>query len=327
MIAFASEEERARKLATRAAYGPALIELAEAGCSVVAVDADLTGSTTIGKFAASSQANARRVFNAGIAEQNMTDIAAGLALTGKIAFTGSFAVFGCGRAYDQIRNTICYANLNVKICPTHAGVSVGPDGGTHQMLEDIALMRALPQMRVLVPADHAAASAAIKLAAKTEGPVYVRMGRASVPCVYADDVELELGRAYVLREGVDVTIIACGVEIEEALQAAEALASEGVSAEVIDAFSVKPLDAETILGSVGKTGCVVVAEEHSVMGGLGDAVANLLARRLPVPAEFIGVEDRFGKSGSFEELMSTFGLDAKAIAEAARRAIARKTSA
>ncbi len=327
MIRFASEEERASKLATRAAYGPTLIELADAGLPVVAVDADLTGSTTIAKFAASSPENAKRVFNAGIAEQNMTDVAAGLALTGKIAFTGSFAVFGCGRAYDQIRNTICYANLNVKICPTHAGISVRPDPGTHQMLADTALMRALPNMRVLVPADHSAARAALKLAAKTSGPVYVRMGRASVPCVYASDVELEIGRAYVLREGTDVTIIACGVEIKEAMEAADMLAAEGISAEVIDAFSVKPLDAETIIASASKTGCVVVAEEHSVMGGLGDAVSQCLVRNHPVPCEFVGMDDRFGKSGAFEELMSMFSLNAKTIAKAARAAMDRKLSA
>lgn len=327
MIMFASEEERAKKLATRAAYGPTLAELADAGYPVVAVDADLSGSTTIAKFAASSEENARRAFNVGIAEQNMTDVAAGLALTGKIAYTGSFAVFGCGRAYDQIRNTVCYANLNVKICPTHAGISVGPDGGTHQMLEDISLMRGLPNMKVLVPADHAAAASAIRLAAQTDGPVYVRMGRASVPCVYAEGVQLEVGRAYVLREGSDVTIVACGVEIKEALEAAEALEGAGISAEVIDAFSVKPLDADTILASVRKTGCVVVAEEHSVMGGLGDAVANLLAREHPAPCEFVGVQDRFGKSGAFEELMSAFGLDAPAIVDAARRAHERTASA
>ncbi len=326
MIRFASDEERAKRLATRAAYGPALIELASQGLPVVAVDADLSGSTTIGKFAASSEENARRTFNVGIAEQNMTDVAAGLALTGKIAFTGSFAVFGCGRAYDQIRNTVCYADLNVKICPTHAGISVGPDGGTHQMLEDIALMRSLPNMRVLVPADFAAAGAAIKLAARTDGPVYVRMGRAQVPCVYASDVDLEIGRAYVLREGADVTIIACGVEIDEALKAACALECEGIQAEVIDAFSVKPLDEETILASVAKTGCAVVAEEHSVNGGLGEAVASLLARQAPAPCEFVGMQDRFGKSGSFDELMVAFGLDSAAIAKAASRAMERKAS-
>ena len=251
------------------------------------------------------------------------DVAAGLAITGHVAFTGSFAVFGTGRAYDQIRNTVCYSNLDVKIAPTHAGISVGPDGGSHQMLEDVSLMRGLPNMRVLVPADYAAARAALRLAAATPGPVYVRMGRASVPCVYADDVELELGRAYVLREGADATIVACGVEVEQALKAAELLAAEGIEAEVIDAFSVKPLDEETILASVGKTGCAVVAEEHSVMGGLGSAVAETLARTRPAPAEFVGMRDAFGKSGEFDELMAYFNLDARAIVEAVKKVMAR----
>lgn len=311
------------KKATRAAFGVTLAELADVGFPVVAVDADLTGSTTTAKFAAASPEYEGRLFNCGIAEQNMIDVAAGLALTGHIAYTGSFAVFGTGRAYDQIRNTVCYSNLNVKICPTHAGISVGPDGGSHQMLEDVALMRALPNMRVLVPADYAAARAAIKLAAQTEGPVYVRMGRAAVPRVYKDDVELELGRAYILRPGKDVTIVACGVEIREALAAAETLASEGISAEVIDAFSVKPLDEETIIASASKTKRVVVAEEHSTIGGLGSAVSDVLARRLPLPAEFVGMRDRFGKSGEFEELLEYFHLDAAAIVEAVKRVMAR----
>ena len=311
------------KKATRAAFGATLAELADAGVPVVAVDADLTGSTTTAAFAAASPEYAKRLFNCGIAEQNMVDVAAGLALTGHVAFTGSFAVFGTGRAYDQIRNTVCYSNLDVKICPTHAGVSVGPDGGSHQMLEDVALMRVLPNMRVLVPADYAAARAALKLAAATPGPVYVRMGRASVPCVYADDMELELGRAYVLRPGDDVTIVACGVVIREALAAAELLAEQGVSAEVVDAFSVKPLDEETILASARKTGRVVVAEEHSVVGGLGSAVADVLARRHPAPCAFVGVQDVFGKSGEFEQLLGYFHLDAAAIVEAVKNVMAR----
>ena len=323
MVKLATPEQASVKKATRAAFGVTLAELAGAGVPVVAVDADLSGSTTTAKFAAADPAYEGRLFNCGIAEQNMIDVAAGLSLTGKIAFTGSFAVFGTGRAYDQIRNTVCYSNLNVKIAPTHAGVSVGPDGGSHQMLEDVSLMRGLPGMRVLVPADYAAARAAIKLAAATPGPVYVRMGRASVPCVYDDEVELEIGRAYVLREGADVSIVANGVEIREALLAADALAKEGISAEVIDAFSVKPLDADTILASAGKTGRVVVAEEHSVIGGLGSAVSELLAANRPTPVEFVGVRDRFGKSGEFEELMRYFELDAQAIVEAVKKVLAR----
>ena len=323
MVKLATPEQASVKKATRAAFGVTLAELAGAGVPVVAVDADLSGSTTTAKFAAADPAYEGRLFNCGIAEQNMIDVAAGLSLTGKIAFTGSFAVFGTGRAYDQIRNTVCYSNLDVKIAPTHAGISVGPDGGSHQMLEDVSLMRGLPGMRVLVPADYAAARAAIKLAAATPGPVYVRMGRASVPCVYDDEVELEIGRAYVLREGADVSIVANGVEIREALLAADALAEEGISAEVIDAFSVKPLDADTILASAGKTGRVVVAEEHSVIGGLGSAVSELLAANRPTPVEFVGVRDRFGKSGEFEELMRYFELDAQAIVEAVKKVLAR----
>ena len=320
----ASPEEAAQKKATRAAFGVTLAALADEGMPVVAVDADLTGSTTTAKFAQAKPEYAQRLFNAGIAEQNMVDVAAGLSLAGNVAFTGSFAVFGTGRAYDQIRNTVCYSNLNVKIAPTHAGISVGPDGGSHQMLEDITLMRGLPNMRVLVPADYAAAAAAIRLAAKTPGPVYIRMGRASVPCVYAEGVELELGRAYVLNEGSDVTIVACGVEVEQARIACSMLAEQGISAEVIDAFSVKHLDAQTIVASARKTGAVVTAEEHSVIGGLGSAVAEALSCEYPVPVEFVGMRDRFGKSGSYEELSAYFQMDATAIVEAVKRVIARK---
>lgn len=311
------------KKATRAAYGETLIELANAGVPVVAVEADLSGSTTTKKL---GDAYPERLFNVGIAEQDMVGVAAGLSLTGKVAFTGSFAVFGTGRVYDQIRNTVCYANLDVKIAPTHAGVSVGPDGGSHQMVEDIALMRVLPNMRVLVPADFAAAKAAIKLAAETPGPVYIRMGRASVPCVYDENSVFEVGRAKVLREGSDVTIVACGVEIDEALKAAEALAEKGVSAEVIDAFSIKPLDEETILSSARKTGCVVTAEEHSVIGGLGGAVAELLSEKLPLPLVRVGMRDCFGTSGEMAELMREFELDAPAIASAVDEALSRKNA-
>lgn len=322
MVKLADEVQAQQKKATRAAYGATLAELAGEGVPVVAVDADLTGSTTTKKLADAGYAD--RLFNCGIAEQNMIDVAAGLAITGHVAYTGSFAVFGTGRVYDQIRNTVCYSNLDVKIAPTHAGISVGPDGGSHQMLEDISLMRGLPNMRVLVPADYVSARAALRLAAATPGPVYVRMGRASVPCVYADDVDLEIGRAYVLREGADATIVACGVEVEQALKAADMLAAEGISVEVIDAFSVKPLDEDTIVASVAKTGCVVVAEEHSVLGGLGSAVAETLARKHPARAEFVGMRDTFGKSGEFEELLDYFNMGAAAIVEAVKTVMAAK---
>ncbi len=322
MVKLANEAQAQQKKATRAAYGVTLAELAGEGMPVVAVDADLTGSTTTKKLADAGFED--RLFNCGIAEQNMIDVAAGLAITGHIAYTGSFAVFGTGRVYDQIRNTVCYSNLEEKIAQTHAGISVGPDGGSHQMLEDISLMRGLPNMRVLVPADYASARAALRLAAATPGPVYVRMGRASVPCVYADDVELEIGRAYVLREGTDATIVACGVEVEQALKAAEILAAEGISVEVIDAFSVKPLDEDTIVASVAKTGCVVVAEEHSVLGGLGSAVAETLVSKHPARAEFVGMRDVFGKSGEFEELLDYFAMGATAIVEAVKTVMATK---
>ena len=319
MITLASAEQAAQKKATRAALGETLLELFSEGLEVVAVDSDLAGSTTMQKLD-----SVGRLYNCGIAEQNMIGVAAGLSLTGKIAFTGSFAVFGTGRVYDQIRNTVAYSNLNVKISPTHAGVSVGPDGGSHQMLEDISLMRSLPNMRVLVPADYAAARAAIRLAANTPGPVYIRLGRANLPCIYADGIELEIGGSYVVRQGSDVTIIACGVELNEALKAASILATEGISAEVIDAFSIKPFDHKTLLASVKKTGCVVSAEEHSVYGGLGSTVAEVLAQTYPCPCECVGVEDVFGKSGEFEDLLQLFKLDAYAIVEAVKKATARK---
>lgn len=323
MIKLASAEEAKVKKATRAAYGETLAELFDEGMPIVAVDADLSGSTTIAKFAAHSDETAARTFNVGIAEQNMIDVAAGLSLAGNIAFTGSFAVFGTGRAFDQIRNTVCYSNLNVKVAPTHSGISVGPDGGSHQMLEDIALMRTLPRMRVLVPADYQSAKAAIRLAAETPGPVYVRLGRAGVPAVYAEGSDFAVGQANVVREGSDVTIVACGIEIREALLAADILKGQGISAEVIDAFSVKPLDADTIIASAQKTGCVVTAEEHSVNGGLGEAVSHVLAEGPAVPMTMVGMQDIFGKSGELDELLGYFDLDAQAIADAAAKVYAK----
>ena len=297
--------------ATRAAYGETLVELVKEGFDIVAVDADLTGSTTTAKL---GEYDADRLVNVGIAEQNMIGVAAGLSLTGKIAFTGSFAVFGTGRVYDQIRNTVAAAKLNVKIAPTHAGVTVGPDGGSHQMVEDISLMRGLPNMRVLVPADYNAAKAAIRLAASIDGPVYIRMGRASVPEVYSEGFELELGRAYVLREGTDVTIAACGIEVAEALTAAEVLAERGIDAEVIDVPTIKPLDSSTLLASAGKTGRMVTVEEHSIYGGLGSAVAELLGEAEPTRMMRIGVPDVFGLSGDPSELVEYFELDSNSIA-------------
>lgn len=305
-----------QKLATRAALGKTLVELANEGMSVVAVDGDLSGSTTTKKLADAGFEN--RLFNCGIAEQNMVDVAAGLSLAGNIAFTGSFAVFGSGRAYEQIRNTVCYSNLNVKITPSHSGISVGPDGGSHQMLEDIALMSALPNMKVLVPGDYASACAAVRLAANTPGPIYVRLGREAVPAVYESSEGFEMGGAYVLREGSSVTILACGAEVEQALQAAAQLEAEGISAEVIDAFCVKPLDVATIVKSVEKTGKLVVCEEHFQYGGLGSIVASALAQVHPVPMRFVAMPNTFGKSGTFAQLISKFGLDVPAIVKAVK---------
>ena len=305
--------------ATREAFGETLVELSQAGLDVVAVDADLAGSTTTKKLGAYDPA---RLVDVGIAESDMIGVAAGLSLTGRIPFTGSFAVFGTGRCYDQIRNTVCYGKLNVKVCPTHAGLSVGPDGGSHQMLEDIALMNALPNMRVLVPADYESARAAIRLSAAIEGPVYVRMGRAKVPQVYEPGFEMVLGGSRVLREGTDVTLIACGIEVDQALKAAEKLAEQGVSAEVIDAYSVKPLDEKTVLASAAKTGRVVTCEEHSINGGLGSIVASVLARNNPCPMRMIGTQDVFGTSGELAELLVKYGCDDNAIVAAAKELLA-----
>lgn len=303
------------KRATREAFGETLVELAAEGIDVVAVEADLSKSTTTATFA---KAHPDRFFNVGIAEANMIGTAAGLAVAGKVAFTGSFAVFGTGRAYDQIRNTVCYSSLDVKLAPTHSGITVGPDGGSHQMIEDIALMRVLPGMRVVVPADYNAAKAALRLAAKTPGPFYVRLGRATLPQVHPEGFELELGRAYVLREGADVTLAACGVMVAEALAATDALAEAGISAEVIDVASVKPLDSETLVASARKTGAVVTCEEHSVMAGMGSAIAELLAQEAPTPMKLVGVNDVFGTSGEPAELMAHFGLTAGDIVAAAK---------
>ena len=304
--------------ATREAFGETLLELVDEGINVVAVDADLAGSTTLNKL---ESAHPERFVDVGIAEQDMVTVAAGLSLTGRVAFTASFAVFGVGRCYDQIRNTVCDAGLNVKICPTHAGITVGEDGATHQMLEDIGMMRALPNMRVLVPADYRAAKAALRLAAKTDGPVYVRMGRHKVPEVYDETFEGGLPFAGVVREGSDVTIAACGVEVAQAMAAAELLAEHGISAEVIDVFSVKPLAEDVILASVAKTGHIVTAEEHMVWGGMGSAVAELLAEKLPTPQAFVGMRG-FGTSAPGDELIAHFGLDGAGIAAAAEKLLA-----
>lgn len=305
--------------ATRAAFGETLIKLVDEGMDIMAVDADLCGSTTTAKFGA---AYPDRLFDVGIAEQNMIGVASGLALTGRTVFTGSFAVFGTGRCWEQIRNTVCDSGLNVKICPTHAGITVGADGATHQALEDIALMRVLPGMRVLVPADYASAVAAIRLAAATPGPFYVRLGREPLPEVYDEGFTCDVAFANVLREGSDISIMACGVEVAQALAAADALAAEGISAEVVDLMSVKPLDEETIIASAAKTGRVLTVEEHSIYGGMGSAVAELLGEKHPVPVTRLGMTT-FGQSGDAAELLAHYGLDAAGIAARVREVLGK----
>jgi transketolase len=307
--------------ATREALGETLVELAAEGRDdIVALDADLAKSTTLAKFGA---AYPDRFFDCGVAEQNMVGTAAGLAAGGKTAFTGSFAVFGTGRVYDQVRNSVCYGDLNVKLTPTHAGVTVGPDGGSHQMIEDIALMRVLPNMRVLVPADYRSAKAAIRAAAETAGPFYVRLGRAPIPEVHGDSFEFEVGRAYEVRHGSDVSLMACGVMVARALEAAELLAADGIQAAVLDIASIKPIDVAAVAGSASRTGAVVTCEEHSIIGGLGSAVAEVLAEAAPTPMERVGVRDVFGTSGDPEELMAYFGLTGADIAAAAKRVLER----
>jgi transketolase len=307
------------KRATREAFGKTLSELVDEGYDIVAVDADLAGSTKSGDIA---KKYPDRLVDVGIAEQNMMGVAAGLSMTGRIAFTSSFAVFGTGRCWDQIRNTVCDTDLNVKVCPTHAGVTTGEDGATHQSLEDIALMRVLPNMRVLVPADYNATRAALRLAAKTYGPFYVRMGRFPVEDIYPDDYEIDLPVANVLREGKDLSIMACGVEVSQALEAAEKLAAEGIDAEVVDVFSIKPLDEETILASAKKTGLVLSCEEHSVRAGMGSALAELFAAKMPTKMGYVGMTT-FGTTAPGDVLLKHFKLDADGIYEAAKALLAQ----
>ena len=306
---------------TRSGFGVGLLKAGQADKRVVAMTADLKGSLKMDAFAAEFP---ERFIQCGIAEANMVGAAAGLAITGKIPFIGSFAEFVTGRVYDQIRQELAYGNTNVKIASSHAGITLGEDGATHQTMEDIALMRALPGMVVLNPCDFNQTVQATLAAAKYEGPVYLRFGRPSVPNFTDENQPFEIGKAIVMNEGKDVTLIATGHTVWEALQAAEALEAEGISAEVIDIAPIQPLDEEAIVASASKTGCVVVAEEHNAFGGLGEAVAGVLAAKKPTPVEFVNGGDRFGQSGTPSALMAAYGLDAPHIAEAAKKAIARK---
>lgn len=309
------------KQATREAYGQALEVLGAENENVVVLDADLSKSTKTNMF---QKKFPERFFDMGIAEQNMMGVAAGFAAAGKVPFASTFAVFATGRAYDQIRNSICYPRLNVKIAATHAGITVGEDGGSHQALEDISLMRSLPNMTVLVPADGPEAYKAVMAAAAHEGPVYVRLGRSAVPTVTDKEKDFVIGKGSVLREGTDVTLIACGMMVAVALDAAEFLAAEGISAAVIDMSTIKPIDRALISEWAAKTGAIVTAEEHNVIGGLGSAVAEVLALDKPVPMEMVGVEDVFGESGTAAALVEKYGLTKEHIAEKAKRVMARK---
>ena len=306
---------------TRSGFGVGLLEAGRADSRVVALTADLKGSLKMDAFAAEFP---ERFIQCGIAEANMVGAAAGLAITGKIPFIGSFAEFVTGRVYDQVRQEVSYGKANVKIASSHAGITLGEDGATHQTMEDMALMRALPGMVVINPCDYNQTKAATIAAAEYVGPVYLRFGRPSVPIFTPEDQKFAIGKAILFEEGKDVTVFATGHLVWEALQACKILEEQGISAEIIDIATIKPLDEEAVLASALKTKAVVVAEEHSVHGGLGELIAGVLARKAPTPMEFINGGDKFGQSGTPAELMKAYGLDAEHIVEAAKKAIARK---
>ena len=300
-----------KKIATRESYGNALKDLAEEFPNLVVLDADLAAATKTGIF---RKAYPERHIDCGIAEANMMGVAAGLSLTGKIPFVSSFAMFAAGRAFEQVRNSIGYPHLNVKIGATHAGITVGEDGATHQCNEDIALMRTIPGMVVMCPADDVEARAAVRAALEYEGPVYIRFGRAAVPVINdRPDYKFEIGKGTVVREGRDVTIVATGICVDSALGAAEKIAADGIEAEVISICTIKPLDEDIIINSAKKTGKVVTVEEHSVIGGLGSAVCDALCAKLPTPVKKIGMQDVFGESGSAAALVKKYGLDADGV--------------
>ena len=299
-----------KKIATRDAYGEALVALGKQREDLIVLDADLAAATKTGTF---KKAFPDRFYNCGIAEQNLIGVAAGLAATGKLVFASSFAMFAAGRAFEVVRNSVGYPHLNVKIGATHAGISVGEDGATHQCCEDIALMRTIPGMVVINPADAVEAAAAVMAAAEHDGPVYMRFGRLAVPILYDDSYRFELGKGVTLRDGADVTIIATGLMVERALLAADQLKTEGVNARVINIHTIKPLDEELVLRAAKETGAIVTAEEHSVIGGLGSAVADVLARECPTKMRMVGVQDTFGGSGPAVEMLERYGLGVKDI--------------
>jgi len=308
-------------IATRDAYGEVLIELGAENENVVVLDADLSGSTKTAGFAGKFP---ERFFNMGIAEANMIGTAAGLAAAGKIPFASTFAIFAVGRAWEQVRQSVAYPKANVKIVATHSGITVGEDGGSHQSIEDIAIMRAVPNMTVIVPADGVETKLAIRAAAAYKGPVYVRLGRNKVPTIFAADYRFAIGKGCLMRDGSDLTFIGTGLMTAQALAAAELLQQQGISARVLHIATVKPLDEELIIAAACDTGAVVTAEEHSIVGGLGGAVAELLSERCPVPLVRVGIRDRFGLSGKAEELLKYFGLMPEHLVEAAKEVLQKK---
>ena len=309
------------KIPMRDGYGKALLELIAVNPNVIALDADVAKSTRSIWVKEKFPAN---FVDMGIAEQDLVGTAAGLALGGMLPFTSTYAVFMAGRAWDEIRTTVCYNNLNVKIAGAHAGISVGPDGATHQALEDVALMRVLPNMTVVVPCDAEETRKATLAIAAINGPAYIRFGREAVPVVTDESTPFELGKARICREGSDVAIFANGAMLYESLEAAKILAAENISAEIIDLHTVKPLDVETVTAAAKKCRCVVTAEEHQIFGGMGSAVAECLAKNFPVPQEFIAINDSFGESGQPQELMDAYGLNQSAIVAAVKKVVARK---
>ena len=309
------------KMATRDAYGKALVEAGKMNEDFIVLDADLAAATKTGMF---KKEFPERFYDCGIAESNMISIAAGVAATGKRVFASSFAMFAAGRAFEQVRNSIGYPHLKVIIGATHAGISVGEDGATHQCNEDIALMRTIPGMTVINPADATEARAAVMAALELDGPAYIRFGRLAVPVIFDESYNFEIGKGVELREGNDVTIVATGLMVNEALQAYDILKAEGINARIINIHTIKPLDEEIIIKAAKETGAIVTAEEHSVIGGLGSAVCDVTAENCPVPVVKVGVYDTFGKSGAADVLLDEFGLRAKDIAEAAEKAIAKK---
>jgi transketolase len=309
------------KVATRDAYGDALVSLGKKRNDVVVLDADLSGSTKTSKFAKEFP---DRFFNIGIAEQDMMGTAAGLAVGGKLPFVSTFAVFATGRAWEQVRQSICYPNLNVKIVASHAGITVGEDGGSHQSVEDVAVMRVIPNMTVIVPADGTETMQAIEAAAEHKGPCYVRVGRNKVPTIFGQDYKFKIGKAHVFNEGHDAAIIATGIMVAEALKARDLLKAEGIDAGVINMSTIKPIDADSVIAAANRCGALVTAEEHSIIGGLGGAVAEVLSEYAPVPLVRVGVKDAFGTSGDQEGLLKHYGVSAEHIASSVREVIEKK---